>query len=407
MNQDPSSAPATRRRELWQFVPLADYTPPGLPASSAAANALASLKRLFQSRTDETEAPAKKEDELRSLSQMQLEHLARPIDWGTVSRALDTTLAARQPAADGAPAVTFVIGQPHCGHAEIVASWAARNDACLIDPPSHEEILAADGRWQAAWPDNGRTFALPRLERCFLRHAGGLALVRRLLEQVARGRAGSGLIGCDSWAWPYLQRIWPVPRPDALTLQAFDGPRLLHLFAALAPEQRHLRFRNARTGRETLSLPLENDAVSDEIVQLAAHCRGNVGTACSYWRQRLRATPDEDEASAAPPVPGPDTADSRAETVWLSAGLQEPGLPTAADEDVALVLHALLLHNGLPDAALPDVLPLPHHRCVAIVLRLNQLDLLAQQDGRWTVTALGYSLVRAWLRGRDYLTDDF
>lgn len=41
-----------------------------------------------------------------------------------------------------------------------------------------------------------------------MRHAGGLTLVRRLLERAVSGQLGRGLIGCDSWAWAYLQKVW-------------------------------------------------------------------------------------------------------------------------------------------------------------------------------------------------------
>ncbi|WP_299310510.1 hypothetical protein [uncultured Halomonas sp.] len=76
--------------------------------------------------------------------------------------------------------------------------------------------------------------ARPRLERCFLRHAEGLAGVRRLVEQALAGRLGPGIIGCDSWAWAYLQHTLALPEGQAFTLQPFDGADLDRYFAAAA-----------------------------------------------------------------------------------------------------------------------------------------------------------------------------
>tara|TARA_R110001583_G_scaffold67037_1_gene192119 strand:+ start:41398 stop:42627 length:1230 start_codon:yes stop_codon:yes gene_type:complete len=409
MSEGVSSEAEKQAPELWQFVPLSAYAQPEQAAGSAAAAAWSSFLRLFQSANHDDAAPVKKEDELRSLPEMQLEHLVGRIDWREASNALDATLSGE--AGGAISGVQVLVGQPHCGHAEIVADWAARHHAQIIEPPSCEALLANDGRWQVTWPADGQPWALTGLERFFLRTANGLALARSLLEDMVSGRAGPGLAGCDSWAWAFLQRVSSLPLPAALTLQAFDGPRLSRLLAQLvdAEGERRLRFRNARSGRDMLTVPCEDDnAASDEVAQLAAHCRGNVGTARRYWRQCLRAVPDPaaelgDAKSSAPEEKG----DPEAEVVWVSAAQPELSLPLEANEDVVLVLHALLLHNGLSDAVLPAVLPLPRHHCIAIVLRLQRLTLVEHCEGRWRVSALGYELVRGWLRGRGFLIDDF
>ena len=229
--------------------------------------------------------------------------------------------------------------------------------------------------------------------------------MRRLLEDVASGRAGSGLIGCDSWAWAYLQRVWPLPQPELLTLKAFGGADLARLFKQLAPPSRRgrLLFRNARSGRESLVEDAESEAVSQEIEQLAAHCRGNVGIARRYWRESLRAEPESAEAELA----DDEARDPRDEVIWVRSMLDEGALPIEGNEDQVLLLHALLLHNGLAEDLLPEVLPLPRHSCVSIAQRLRGLGLLEQADGRWQVDALAYAMVRRLLRGRDHLVDPF
>ncbi len=400
---------STAAESLWQFVRLRDYRVPDVPARSAAAKSWSAFKDLFHRVDEEALAPIKKEAELRALPEIRLQHLVPPIDWSVAAAALDTSLEDPLHSTATIATVQFVIGPPHCGHAQIVRQWGVRHDAELIEAPTVEQILAGDQRWFDAWPGPDRRWVLPDLERCYLRHASGLALVRELFARVANSDAGRGLIGCDSWAWAYLQRVWPLARPDALTLQGFDGDRLSRLFAQFAAAQRsgRLRFRNARTGDDMLSLAADAQEASPEIIQLAAHCRGNVGTARSYWRQRLRAEPEEDGQDLKTNPAQLPASEAAEEIVWVSAARQESAAQLEADEDSAIVLHALLLHNGLPAALLPELLPLPHHRCLAVLMKLREPGLVQLQDGRWSVDPLGYALARELLRGRDYLTDDF
>ena len=105
--------------------------------------------------------------------------------------------------------------------------------------------------------------------------------------------------------------------------------------------------------------------MSEDIEQLAAHCRGNPGIACDYWRTRLRAEPEDKDAAA-----GDSEGDARGDedheaVVWVASARQERALPAQGAEDSALVLHALLVHGGLPAPMLPAVLPLSRHAASA------------------------------------------
>ena len=387
---------------LWKFVPLAEHAPPALPVSSAAAQTWLKLKKALARNSEEALAPARQEQALRSLSETRLSHFVRPIDWAEVSLALEQTA---QPV--GQAGVTFVIAPPYGGHGEVVTAWAERHGASLLEEPTTAQILEGDNPWRTAW-DGESPWALPRLERCFFRSAHGLSLVRRLLEEVSGGFAGQGLIGCDSWAWAYLRRVWPMPHQQVLTLQALDGVRLQRLLVSLSPPSRgrKLVFRNARSGHLALQVPSEDQAISDEITQLAAHCRGNAIVAREYWRQRLRTEPDDDAKPSV--LDEADEAQVGEEVVWLSsADIQHglPGFPDGHDEETALVLHALLLHGGLAEEMLTQVLPLPHHQCMALVLWLKGQGIVELREGLWYVTALAYNLVRSQLRARDLQTD--
>lgn len=403
---------------MWSFVEMRDYAVPTLPVSGAAAAAWNSLRRLLARKMEGHEVAAKREAELRRMSELRLEHLVAPIDWAAASVELDAAVSeqfsGRGPGSSNG--VIFLIGQPHCGHAEIVEAWAARQGAEIVTAPAPDELLRRAVP-TLQWPEGGRPWALPRLERHFLRHADGLSHVRALLQDAASGRAGPGLVGCDSWAWAYLRRIWPLALPKTLTLQAFDAPRLARLLTRLAAPagKRRLQFRNARTGSQMLTVPMDDAAIpGEEVERLAAHCRGNVGVARRYWRELLRTEPDDDEAAANADSESESDGDGSSESerpgrvVWVAAQLEDSDLPAESDEDLGLVLHAILLHGGLPEALLPEVLPMAAARCSAQLLRLAALGLVERSaDDRWAVAPLSYTMVRRWLRGQGYLTDDF
>jgi len=398
----PEPEPELALPPLWAFVPLAEHAPPALPVSSAAAQAWVALKKALTRNDEEGMAPARQEEALRSLSETRLSHFVRPIDWTEVSLALERTA---QPVAQSG--VTFVVAPPYGGHGEVVEAWAERHGARLLETPTTAQVLAGDDSWRATWDGEG-PWALPRLERFFFRSAHGLALVRRLLEEVAGGSVGQGLIGCDSWAWAFLRRVWPMPHQQVLTLQALDGEKLQRLLVSLSPPSRgrKLLFRDARSGSLALQVPNEGQALSNEITQLAAHCRGNAVVAREYWRRRLRTEPDDDAKASV--LDEAEVKQTGEEVVWLSsAHLQQglPGFPDGHDEETALVLHAMLLHGGLAEEMLTRVLPLPHHQCMALVLWLKGQGIVELRDGLWLVTSLAYNLVRSQLRARDLQTD--
>jgi hypothetical protein len=403
--------PAAQQAEapLWSFVRLDAYEVPSVPSRSAAADAWLSLRRLFSRAPDAAETPLKQEAELRALQQVRLAHVVRPIDWAEAVDALDAAWSGAR------SLVKVLVGAPHGGHDQIVERWGERHGAQRIDAPAPSRLLQSAAVADMA-PLPETPWVLPHLEHFYLRRTDGLALLRQLLAQAQDGSAGPGLIGCDSWAWAYLKHLWGGPLPQALTLRAFDGPRLARLLGHLVedPAVRRLRFRNVHSGKDVLRVPRDEDvgdAVSDDIVRIAVHCRGNPGIARQYWRDSLRDEPQLD-LDAASTRAGADAAAAEADaappcdTVWVSAGRELPALPSDAQEDTALMLHALLLHGAAPAALLPAVLPLAAHRAQALLLRLQaQAVVECRDDGRWAVAALAYPAVRDVLRARGYLTD--
>jgi hypothetical protein len=410
MDNNKSPAPAGRAgqqgsaaaADLWRFAPLTDFRPPSPPVSSAAGRTWSSLTWLFGGGGDKAQPSVPDREELQSLAPDQMARLAPLPDWSAAAASLDHALADWWRQDRPQRPVRFLIGPPFSGQAEMVHRWGTALGATVITEPTSEQILGADFRWLEDWPDTAPLWVLPRLERCFLRHAGGLSLVRRLLDRAQGGTLGCGLIGCDSWAWAFLEYAWPVVRPDALAVQAFDAEGLARLLAVLATPRagERIRFRNARSGDDLFAAPFaEGDPVPSGIAHLAAHCRGNAGLAANLWRQRLCARPDRDEAAES------TEDDQPAEVIYVADAIPEIRPSAGCSEEEVLLLHTLLVHHGLAEPLLGDLLPLPASRTAAGLRRLQRDGLAELHDGRWQVAAPAYVAVRDLLRGRDYLCD--
>lgn len=416
MNATSAESPPPAKPPLWQIVHAADYERPTDSQPATLQRRWRALGRLLLG-DDKGEAdPARAEADLRALPQLRLANLVPPIDWAPAARALGA------PDENTHAPVRLFIGQPYCEHAATLAHWARTHDAVVLTPPDSAQILAADRRWlDDLAPAKGHPWVLPELERCFLRHANGLDLLRRFLERALSGALGPGIIGCDSWALAFIERIWPLPGTPRLTLQAFDGPALTRYL--MQADRGHVRFLSARNGKPLLPEPpadgqtdasAAEDGACPELRQLAAHCRGNPGLAWHYWRQRLRAAPEHERQAQAEDAPrDPPAGQDRErlaaadEVVWVAPAIETPTLPAESGEDVAFLLHALLLHRGLDAEALGALLPIPGARVLSHLLRLQALELLTRDGTRWQVAPLAYPTVREFLRSRSYLTDDF
>jgi hypothetical protein len=391
---------------LWEFVAAGSFVAPK-SSSEQIVRRWSAFKRLFQHDSGVEESPFKPESELQHLPAGLLHRLAGPVDWSGALSALGEALNGWS-GAEGEPRVVFVVGPPWSGHAEILRAWAVAHQAPCVEAPSYMDILHPKREWVQIPQKEEQPWIMPELERCYLRHAEGFDLVRNFLEQSMRGAYGPGLIGCDSWAWAYLQHIWPVPCSSVLTLQGFDGARLTRLLRQLSAAQggTDYCFKNASNGHTVLCAEDDADAqVSAAIVQLAVRTRGNVGLALRYWRDVLRSEPESSQGHDDADVDERDV--SEIPTVWVAALPSSP-LPPDDDTDlIAFVIHTLLLHRGLPEELLPRVLPMARTHIIAALLRLRTLGIVEEDNGYWYIAPLAYVGASTYLRERNYLIDQF
>ncbi|MFN2258113.1 MAG: hypothetical protein ABR516_06510 [Desulfuromonadaceae bacterium] len=400
---------------LWQFVPLGEFSPPR-SSSEQIVRKWSAFKRLLRRKPDVEKSPFMPESELQRLPSSLLEPLTGPVEWTGVLSALEDALAGWSGAA-GEPKVVFVVGPPWSGNTEVLRAWAAARQAPCVEAPTYADILQQKRDWvqiPAFSPDSdsdhgSQPWIMPELERCYLRHAEGLDLVRYFLEHAMRGNYGPGIIGCDSWAWAYLQHVWPVQCPSVLTLQGFDGTRLTRLLRQLSVAQVKPTycFKNASNGHTVLCAEDHADAqVSGAVLQLAVRTRGNVGLALRYWRDALRSEPESEQEGEDAGEKGEAGAESE-HTVWVAPLATSPVPPVDGTDNVAFTLHTLLLHRGVPEELLPRVLPMSRAHIMATLLRLRALGIVEESEGDWQIAPLAYVGVCTYLRERNYLMDQF
>lgn len=415
---------------------------------------------IAQSRLRRTAEQTRDMSTLPPVCEMLLRELGATLDdWAAVG---PQAVSGTGSNAQGAHADSLrLIILPPCQELGLLAQWARRNGHRIIEPPAGNltalDLDADPARLDTPYaapalpgsraiagqlvPDlrsgkDGQLLVIPQLERWFLRHSNGLALVRALLATLDNLDRRC-VVGCNSWAWAFLQKAAGADLilPHGLTFKAFDAQRLYQWFGMLSPTQLEsgeradaqsgqepdeasnacVTFRLARNGKKVLQMPPSNDALSGDAQTeyfriLAGRSLGIPWVAWRIWREALRARIEDADKSdngldGAGEVPGKsepiDTADD-GRTVWIAES-ETFSLPDGREADALLVLHALLIHDALLDDELRAVLPAP--TVFAIVPALLSAGYLERRDNRLQCRALAYPSIRSALATGGYPMD--
>ena len=400
---------------LWDYVRIDEYQLPADTLTHALKGGVAGLWQRLRDHKAQAGTVSQVAEDLHPLPQSLLDRVAPAPDWRLAASSLSATLTTwlDQPA-PALPAL-FIVGPPHNYNAHVLNLVAEAEGWTVLTPPTIDQLLSQDPSWLSPLRDIEGVWVLPALERCYLRHPRGLSLVRQLFAELYQGIPGRGVIGCDSWAWAYLDHVVPSMRPVALSAQALQAKDMAHWFYWLADQAGggQYVFRQSNSGDYVLSpLQTDPDNTGDDVVSspflkhLAAYSRGIAGLAWELWRKRLRSAPENELAEAAE-----NGLDSEGDaTIWV--------LPWDEDEDPSppddeahpehiLVLHGLLLHNGLTSEMLSHVLTLAPNSTTQALLELQDAGLIECWDTLWRISAVGYPSVRRWLSNAGYLCDDF
>lgn len=403
-----------RKPPLWHYVPLSDYAVPRTTMSRSIKGGIRGLWQRLRVSGKQSQDPQKSESDLQHIPDQALENMAPNPDWQLPAGYLKSALNQRLGTTPDEKPTFLVVGLPHGGNAEILTVLARALKWPLITEPSAEQILSQDHNWLKQMENNHTPWVVPALERCYLRHVHGLALVRQLFEKINTGAMGNGIIGCDSWALAYLKHVVPGRLPEAWVAQAFGDHRLSRWLNELASNrsQKPILFRQTDNGKPVL--PIEpghagpdtaDTQVSAFIDQLSAHSRGIPGIALCLWRKALRMEPDKKITGTSLS----ETPSDMKTTLWVLPWnkLSHPALPSPISPETSILLHSLLLHNGLSQTILAEILPFSPHVITSTALVLKDAGLIEENHDLWNVSPAGYPIVRQYLNGEGYLTDPF
>lgn len=390
---------------LWQVVALTDYA---LPKGSQPAALRYSWRTLLQRlRTGQDTVAASTEESgdcWPALSALQRTSVAPRITWHAAAHALQQVLA------EEAYPLALLVTPPGVDRRQILTQLAAALALEERLPPSREQILQEQLTWLGESWETTTPWVLIELERCFLRHTHGLTLLRALLGKALAGELGRGVIGCDSWAWAYLQHLFPLASVRPLTLQAFDGERLgSYLESAPLVSSSAIRFYDSESSKPLFSRASDQPEspllVAKAVTQLAIHCRGNLAIAWHHWCHRLAAEPPTAEQAKAKAIA--DGLPDGTTPIWLAPERDKRRLPAEVGEEMLFLLHTLLLHNGLERDLLAELLPASDSTLTTLLLHLAALGVVQRDQELWRVAPLAYPEVRQLLATHSYLLDPF
>ncbi|WP_286845245.1 hypothetical protein [Idiomarina sp. UBA4206] len=333
---------AEEPKKTWQWVTVDDYEKPAVPTVIKVKKWWGKFIRWI---TPEQEQES--EDDQSSALELSFDDAADALEQ-CFSEWLED---------DEDNSLRWIIAPPHSGVEEAVKKWAEKHSLREMNLPDREPLCDPGDSTLPEFlskSDDNKPWILPQLAHGFLRQTNGLRWVREFFSTVLSGEAGKGVIVCDSWAWAFLEKVWPVPVSQLWTLQGLDQRALEEL--GLARGDGRLR-------------------------ALAALSRGNAGVAAAYS--------DRYQRSSEKPV-------------------ETPSMPSEINNATAFVCYALLLHRGLNKGQLVKVLPIISGSQLEIQLQvLHQRGLIELEQELWYVTARGYPVVRELLASRGFWLDRF
>jgi hypothetical protein len=409
--------------DLWEFIPLDQYSRPAEPASEAVRKGLFGMWGRLRGRRPSHDNLVMSQENLRQVPAELLQRAAPPPDWSIAVPALTTALEQWLETPEPPIPTQILVGSPYSGISEIATAWAGAHAWRLVTPPTPDDVLEGGGEWFNEIDNDGTTpLVIPSLERCYLRHHDGLNLIHRLTEWLAVNR-NRCLLACNSWAWAYFRKVFEVDVvfPPPVTSQALDHKRLQQWFRLLVSDTDASRahFLQADTGKPVLP-PIEPDEqggtseqqprhrhrrlpsdVADFLKYVAGNSRGIPGVAWAIWRRSLQLSAPEAERN----IDSSESAPVFWVKPWSQLGL--PSFHSSYDQSTLLVAHALLLHGGLPNEALPVVLPLKPKDIMHSLHGLRIQGLVDNVQDRWCATPTGYPAMRRVLESEGYLTDEF
>jgi hypothetical protein len=258
---------------------------------------------------------------------------------------------------------------------------------------------------------------LPSLDWCFLRCVDGLSGIEYLQQLVLNSRRQFWLVGCNRWAWTFLNHVYQI---NAYFEQTLSLPRLdgLDLKEWMTPVTNQIEYA-FKPGLSNSFVSSEDNDADDELIdwdskaerkyfESLANQSSGLGVIAAYlWLRSLRYEADESSDESAKPneQPQPNNSKSSARPEY---SVRKPSLPTlpSLDADDRYLLFSLLLHGGMSLKHLTASLGDPDGNVRAKVQVLQRSGVIAYHRNILQVTPAYYLSLKADLARNNFLVGD-
>ena len=346
------AAPAAAAARETDALPALDaYEPPDAPTLDV----LQRLRERVLVPFGRDRGPAVQDDRLERAARATVEDYVAVPDCAVVTdelgAAVDGWLADETPNAR-----ILLVALPPCETRGLVERLCRERGFECLEEPGRDALVRPEPGAEPLFDARARNvLAVPRLERWFVRHRHGLALLRRLLGELADTKRRC-LVGVDSWGWLFAAKAAraDLVLPAPVTARPFDARRLRDWFVELARDDgtAGVTFRAMDDDADVLAVDGDGEPSDEFLAELASRARGVPWVAWHLWRRGLRTLPVEDEGERARAEAeiereiearevgegGPVADDPRTERARLedSAGVRREG---AGDDHTMWVVH--------------------------------------------------------------------
>jgi len=248
--------------------------------------------------------------------------------------------------------------------------------------------------------ENRRVIIIPRLEWCFLRCIGGLETIEVLKDIIAADSEHFWLIGCNSWAWQYLEKVYQITAylQQSVSLPALDGTQMQTWLEPIHQEINPIWSEDRewlRIKKKELKQAKKQRLEIDEILKLKERYYNNladlsqgVATVAGdlWWRSLLV---KESEANL---------------ITYQMEKVKLPELPDLVAADRYL-LYSLLMHGGLSLQHLAATMSKSQSVLKARTQYLLQAGVIQKEQSIITVNPAYYPRLKTILSNNNFLVD--
>ena len=397
-------------KPYWEFVKITDFKVPKTTVDRTLKRRIFNfINVLKNSDNRETEFLVSK-DETTPINSARLKKIITSPDWKIPSAALEIALKDWLQSKKMSEPFKLIIGPPFLGHTEILTTFARLNNFNVIIPPSADQILHQDITYFDQFKKNTSPWVIPSLEKFFFRHTKGLYLIRRLFDALYNGKLGHGMIGCDSWAWAFLDHVIQGDFFSILIPQAFQAEQMTEFLIDIVSfgSEKLAVFRQIGDGKLILAPHLRAEPELQKksskcqwIKLMSEYCRGNPGIGLEYWRQSLRDMASKEDIEKLEKV---DDDFSEEKALWIIPWdkLSRKSIPGEMNRDHARVLYTILIHGGLPLRLLYSMLPFSEHDSARLLRFLHSVELVEKHFEICRVSPFAFPAIIEYLSDEGY-----